>query len=115
MKRYSLRIWLTIRVLALTMIAAAGAEAQWTADVIINSPDFGNTGGWVGSVNGSPWDCSGSSIQKNPQLTDVVWVTHTLETGYKYRYTFYIKSRQPIVYYEFREGPDEVQDATNLG
>ncbi len=88
--------------------------AQWETVTTIESTGFGSNDGWTGSDNGSPFDCSNVSIQKNPAVGDRVWVTHTLDIGYLYRYTFYLKPRLPKVFCEFREGPDDSADGNAL-
>lgn len=89
--------------------------SQWEHVVTFENTQFGSNPGWVSSDNGSPWDCSNSSLQKNPVVNDHVYVTHELETGYLYRYTFYLKARVPQVFCKFSEGPDNTLEGNELG
>jgi len=90
------------------------SNAQWDTLEVIEYNLFGHNPEWIGSDNGSPYDCSRNSIQKNPVVNDQVWVTTELMQGYKYRFTYWVKARLPQVFCEFREGLDDGPGGNNL-
>jgi hypothetical protein len=100
--------------LTATFFITTFASAQWEVIATPESNQFGTSSGWVGSDNGSPYDCSNLSIQKNPVIGDFVYVPQYLEVGFLYRFTYYVKARQPQVFCELLEGLDNSAGGNSL-